>query len=334
MHLSIQDTKVLKGIALLLLLFHHLFYVNNGLFDDIQLNANHYLVNDLGKCAKLCVAIFVFLSGYGLCHNAEKHGIELKKYYWRRFTKLYLNFWFVFLIFVPISVCFFNYPLEQAYGEHVVFKLILDFFGVINCFGWFGYNPTWWFYSAIIVLYVSFPLLYRMVSTDKTMLAVFACVLIYFIPIGALTGVKSYFPSFLLGILYCRFNNSFKITVSPIFLLLVFFLFFLERLFVGDQLLYDAFLVLVGVTCYVNFGSGDSKIHKVLAFLGEHSMNIFLFHTFIFHFWFQEQLYSLRNPIAIYVALLGACLLISLALQLIKRLVHYDSLLNKIASVL
>ena len=29
------------------------------------------------------------------------------------------------------------------------------------CFGWYGYNATWWFYSCIIVLYLTFPWLYK-----------------------------------------------------------------------------------------------------------------------------------------------------------------------------
>jgi uncharacterized membrane protein len=64
--LRLEDTLVLKGIALLLLLSHHLFYKNNGVYDDILLWKDHYLVQEIGIMSKVCVAIFVFLSGYGL----------------------------------------------------------------------------------------------------------------------------------------------------------------------------------------------------------------------------------------------------------------------------
>lgn len=62
--LSLKDTNVLKGVALLLLLWHHLFYKENGLYDDLYI-AGHGLVNELSIVSKVCVAIFVFLSGYG-----------------------------------------------------------------------------------------------------------------------------------------------------------------------------------------------------------------------------------------------------------------------------
>lgn len=66
MQLSKTDTLVLKGVALLLLLSHHLFYKNPGLYNDITIIGNHQLVQTVGIVSKVCVSIFVFLSGYGL----------------------------------------------------------------------------------------------------------------------------------------------------------------------------------------------------------------------------------------------------------------------------
>ena len=113
LELSLKDTNILKGIALLLLLLHHLFFIQNGLYDDIHLYENHFLVNELGKFGKLCVAIFVFLSGYGLTIQTNKnHEFELREFYKRRFTKLYLNYWLIWIIFVPIGILFFHRTFE------------------------------------------------------------------------------------------------------------------------------------------------------------------------------------------------------------------------------
>ena len=35
--LTLRDTNIIKGIALILLLVHHLFYIDNGLYDDITI---------------------------------------------------------------------------------------------------------------------------------------------------------------------------------------------------------------------------------------------------------------------------------------------------------
>ncbi len=65
LELNIRESNSLKGIALILLLIHHLFYIQNGKFDDVYI-AGHGVVNTLGLLCKVCVAMFVFLSGYGL----------------------------------------------------------------------------------------------------------------------------------------------------------------------------------------------------------------------------------------------------------------------------
>lgn len=61
--LSLSQSLSLKGIALLALLAHHLFY-HSGKYLDIHLSGNIYLVNQIGLICKICVPLFVFLSGY------------------------------------------------------------------------------------------------------------------------------------------------------------------------------------------------------------------------------------------------------------------------------
>lgn len=65
-NLSLSDTNALKGIALILLLCHHLFYIQDGSYNDILVFGKYPLVQEFGLACKVCVAIFVFLSGYGL----------------------------------------------------------------------------------------------------------------------------------------------------------------------------------------------------------------------------------------------------------------------------
>lgn len=88
--LSIQDSNVLKGVALILLLWHHLFYVDNGMFSDINV-WGYGLTNQIGQLGKVCVALFVFLSGYGLVVSTDSSNFRLRLFYVKRYTKLYLN---------------------------------------------------------------------------------------------------------------------------------------------------------------------------------------------------------------------------------------------------
>ena len=64
-----NDTLIAKGIAIILMYLHHLFY-----FDDRIIEGNYYSsIGNLwgekieffaGSFGKLCVCIFIFLSGY------------------------------------------------------------------------------------------------------------------------------------------------------------------------------------------------------------------------------------------------------------------------------
>lgn len=331
-NLSLKDTNVLKGIGLLLLLCHHLFYVQKGLYDDIHLAGDHYLVQEIGIWCKLCVAIFVFLSGYGLTIGTTKtQGIkDVKRFYWHRFTKLLMNYWFIWLIFVPISVFIFGRTFSDAYESHLIPKFFLDFIGIINCFGWYGYNATWWFYSCIIVLYIAFPFLYKLMEKNLWLLIALA-VAIFFLPIHQTAGIRIYFPTFIMGMVYCRYNRSLNIT-PPIWLFLLFAVLAVERIIAKDTILFDALLATILIISYKSI-SLPNIISKPLEFCGKHSMNIFLFHTFIYYYWFQDFIYSSRNPIIIYVLLLAICLVISFVLEYIKKIIRFDKLVNYIDSL-
>lgn len=201
--LTQNDTYVIKGIAIILMLLHHLFYVRRELYDDFILYGNHGIVNEIGIFSKVCVAIFVFLSGYGLTvSNGNNKKISLKDFYAHRFVKLYMNYWLIWLLFVPLSVYCFGRTFDVVYGSHIIPKLVADLFGVINVFGLYGYNPTWWFYSAIIVLWLLYPLFLRLSKYPAFLLIL--GVVCYFSPVRMTIGISSYVLPFVVGILYAK----------------------------------------------------------------------------------------------------------------------------------
>lgn len=332
-YLSKRDTNILKGIALLLLLAHHLFYVQSGLYDDIHIAGDHYLVQDIGAWCKVCVAIFVFLSGYGLTVGAIKtQGItDVKSFYWHRFTKLLMNYWFIWLLFVPISVCVFGRTFTDAYQTYIIPKFLLDFFGIINCFGWYGYNATWWFYSCIIVLYLTFPWLYKLM--EKNLLILIASIVaFYFLPIPQIVSIRIYFACFVMGMILCRYKDSIQIIPPPILWILLFAILSVERFASRDVYLYDSILTLSLVMAYKSRPL-PSCIGNTLEFVGKHSMNIFLFHTFIKTFWFKDFVYMSHNPLIIFVEFLLVNLAISILMEQIKKIIKFDYFVSYIDSL-
>lgn len=205
--LSLNDSSVLKGIAILLMLCHHVFEPEKmDLYTDFKLS-NMPVLGTFALQGGVCVAIFVFLSGYGLM---AKYGFEekihIKSFYWQRFVKLMMNYWLVWLIFVPLSVFWLS---DRSFGwwystSQTTLMGILDFLGIAKWFGSFPYNPTWWFYSCIIGLYLLFPLLRWLMTRGKLLTLVLAVAL--FFPPGPLGVVRQYIPVFVCGMLYAMYT--------------------------------------------------------------------------------------------------------------------------------
>ncbi len=322
--LSKKDTNTLKGFALILLLIHHLFWKQNGLYDDIRLTDSFYLVNQIGILSKVCVTIFVFLSGYGLMAKAmTTDGIgDVKQFYLHRFKKLMINYWFIWFIFVPISYFVFDITFTKAYPDQTSYHLLADILGLHNLLfpGTLCYNPTWWFYSCIIVLYVLFPLFHYLMKRDALIVLILS-IAMSFLPIP-IPSIKFYVIAFVIGMWMAKQRNSphlFRLTWISIVLL---FFLCIERKYNAYPLMMDI-AITVSIVWTYQMITIPSTIKQVLGFIGKHSMNIFLFHTFIFSLWFKEFIYATRNPITIFTLLLGICLIISIALDYIKKYTIY-----------
>lgn len=333
--LTKTDTNVLKGIALLLLLCHHCFYPGEP-YDDIVLWGVP-LIGRLGSFSKICVAIFVFLSGYGLTlQTMSKGGIgNMFSFYRRRYVKLMINYWFIWLIFVPMGVFAFHRTFPLVYGEHYMFRAFWDFLGLHQAvFNEAGYNATWWFYSCIIVLYLTYPIIWRFRRLWFVTIP-FAIVFemaIFHIPFFGPSNVGPYFLSFVCGLSYAYVNpcilGGAKLS-EKIFLLLALAMVCEYRFHIGATYLWDAAIVIIGTFIY-SIVSIPKYLSEILSFLGKHSFNIFLFHTFILGYYFHDYIYWSRNPLLIYLTLLAVCILISMFIEWSKQYFHIYKLQNKL----
>src|SRR4051794_21728645 len=105
-------TAISKGLAIVLMVYHHLFAFPNRIanvdytpimvVNDLPLDQ---LIADFGK---LCVAIFLFLSGFGLYKSFEAKGIFTFQQGVKRIINFYKLYWIIFFIFIPIGLNYFN----------------------------------------------------------------------------------------------------------------------------------------------------------------------------------------------------------------------------------
>ncbi len=66
-----ENTKQVKGIAILLMLVHHLYTFADRIPYGLEIASQYYisgmeLTVIIGSFGKICVSIFMFLGGYGL----------------------------------------------------------------------------------------------------------------------------------------------------------------------------------------------------------------------------------------------------------------------------
>lgn len=332
--LSINDTNVLKGIALLLLLCHHCFYPGEP-YDDIIL-FGHPVVQNIGEFSKLCVAIFVFLSGYGLTiQTMAKGGIgNVLAFYRRRYVKLMINYWLIWLIFVPIGVFFFHRTFPLVYGEHYIFRAFWDFLGLyLVVFGQYGYNATWWFYSCIIVLYLFYPLIWRLRDFWFVLIpfAYVFPVITQFVPFIDHSLCQEYFLSFVCGMSLAYLDPKIKDVKlgGAILLTLVFFFVCIYRFYAIQPSRWDAAVVILGITLYCTIQI-PTRLLKGLSFFGKHSFNIFLFHSFILGYYLHDYIYWSRSPLLIFLTLLVVCTPISMLIEWIKDVSMINYLQNRL----
>ena len=92
--------------------------------------------------------------------------------------------------------------------------------------------------------------------------------------------------------------------------------------------MWDAAIVILGITLYGTIPI-PTRILKMLLFLGKHSFNFFLFHSFILGYYLHDYIYWSRNPLSIFATLLIVCVLISTGIEYFKDIIHIKRLLIK-----
>lgn len=154
---SKRDTAIIKGIGICLMLCHHLFTFPERLIDvgfiSVPFLNGMTLAGALGQFGKICVALFTLLSGYGTyisLHRAK----DDTRFVTRHLKNLYLAYWKVFLVVVPISLA-----VGSVHSENLAADMVYSFFALRLTF-----CNEWWFVVPFAVLVALSPLTRRLID--------------------------------------------------------------------------------------------------------------------------------------------------------------------------
>lgn len=184
-YMSKEYTNCLRGIFAILVVIHHL-YQYSGLFRD------SYIGTILQSFGVLSVAVFFFLSGYGLMFSSNKKNY-INQFFCKRFLPLYC-----FYVFLIVLYSLWTLLLEKE----------IPLSGMIQSFLFGGTIVTnGWYLQATFVMYLLYLFVFKVFESPKIKILFFGVgIFIYCIVCALLNlGVNWYqtIPCVVLGMIYC-----------------------------------------------------------------------------------------------------------------------------------
>lgn len=292
---------------------------------------------------KIGVTIFCLLSGYGLNESYKKNFLKYENNYRYKFaflrshlSKLWINYWVIFILFAGVGLSFGRVTIDDTWNGKKGF--IIDFFGlqdIVNDF-WMTktLNPTWWYMSTIIILYLLFLVIKKVMEYNIYFPVILGIVIQILAPFAAYKqaqyGFIFYFSSFVLGI-FCsekqvfkhiknyQFGNKWIIIIITVLVTGMTFLFRCYNKFWGDLPFALSFMFLFHLLIINTKNKVSEKLSDILAYIGKHSFNIFALHTFYIEIYGNNLIYGLKNPLLIYIVLLILTLFTSILLEKAKE---------------
>lgn len=349
--LTKNDSLRLKGLAVILMIFHHCFLERaryEGYVVVFSPFSEEFVVS-LSYYFKICVPIFAFISGYGLYLSAKNHiqnRKEVTQWVVSRLIKTMGGFWFVYILAFILTWVYADMP-QRIYGVNgnvcgMVYAL-LDFMGLASLFKTPTMNATWWYMGAAILFVVLVPVLLKFCEKLGYICTI---ILIIFIPrlldVGYLGSVNPYgfILAFLFGMMFAEFGLFKKMMTqrwmknryldkicqfwgwSWILVVSVVICDKVERYQIWE---FHYAVAPVIVICFCKkYIINVPVIQRILFVLGKYSMDIFLTHTFIRYTFFADFTYSFKYFWLIALVLLIISLGISVLLDIIKKWIQYD----------
>ena len=329
MEFSKRDTKIIKGVAICLMLYHHLFaypmkVVDGNVFISLCSFGETTLSTYIGQFGRICLPMFVFLSGYGSYLSSLRAG-GVEKLVFRQISGLYKSFWKVFFIFVPLSVLLFGIRPAPVQRE-----LIYNFLGLS-----YSFNKEWWFISPYVLLLILFPAVKRFVERKNAGMFVdlLAVVLlngfvVYVLPelikaeifvylresvfwehINVMLGLL---PGFMLGCIFAKYKllDEVKSRFGGRLLWCVAAIAGMGALFyihLYNYMFYDFINTAVFICCIVILlpSRPGQLLGRVFEVLGEESTFMWLTHSFYCYYWCQKLVFAPKYSILIFLWLLA-----------------------------
>lgn len=351
--LSKKDSLAIKGIAIVMMLWHHCFL--SGRFEAFTINFYPFSQSQIVNMAtffKICVSLFAFVSGYGLYLSYQRNTNKIDVWIKSRLIKLLSGYWFIVILSWIVCLMLDGRTISVYFGDKSVWlgvwNMAIEFLGLSNFTGQASFNGSWWYISAAVIFVILTPVIYKLIHLLGDFCAIALCLIIPRLMGGYFGGTHwiSFLLIFVLGMMFAK-NNIFKLweewrpgspnnSSKMLKFLLLFFMSVLGyKLYyhLPTNLYWDikyGFIPILIIIFAKEYILPLPIIGDLLVFLGKHSANIWLIHTFIRYYYCESFIYGLEYFGLIILVLLVSSLSLSIVIEFFKRLFQYEKAIQKL----
>lgn len=357
-----EHTMQMKGIAIIILLFHHCFLNAQrwatvpyeklattkgwGYYPISFAPFSSHTIQYLASFSKICVAMFVFMTGYGMwvSYESQKKKTTMSNYIKKRMVTLMTGFLIIFVVTEILAIPTGRFIEVYGHDFRSVVYMIIDALGLAKLLGTPLFCLTWWYMSLAIVLIMIFPFVHSIMEKYQWIVVVASIIVPRACGFGQSTDLFRYLLAYTLGMYFAQHDLLARIkekfmeqNVAGKLLFLIVSLIGLaviikcrQNAWIGWKYLdfWDGFAAMyVIVISYIYILNGK-WIVKGLGFLGKHSMNIFLIHSFYRDVFFHEFTYSFYYAWLDYIVLMAISLVTSIVLEWFKKLIRYEKFIE------
>ncbi|MBR0398801.1 MAG: acyltransferase [Eubacterium sp.] len=350
-----EDTQKVKGFAILLMIFHHLYYSPERYEGKTVIFSpfSEAAVNFVSKQSKICVAIFAFLSVYGMTLSYLKKNRELtftrretEELVLRRYIRMIGGFAFVLLVLVAAGFVVQPHRFFDIYGTNAVTLIyfLVDLSGLAELFQTPTYYHTFWYMSLAVIFIFLLPAalqLYRKFGA-AVLIAVSLLIAVMFPTIEGNNYAD--FPKYVCclagGIIaaernwigrICDWQPGGSRIMKPALETAVFLGLFCLRKYVSVvpvRFLCDGFIPVIVCALFAGYINKIPGISRLLDVFGKYSMTIFLIHNFIRRVWGYHFTYWFRYWWLIFLVLAVDSLIGAIVITWLKKLIRYQKLVD------
>lgn len=325
-----NKSNYIKGFAIVLMIIHHLFAFENRIenVEYISIIPNLYptIESRIGIFSRICVPIYLFISGYGLYYSYKnKDNVEYKSIL-NRIWNLLKVYWIILIIFLIIGL--------------VTNKRVFNFNEFINNMLTLSasYNGEWWFLNTYIIMLLLFPIIKKIIDTSSKNKLFFIPILTLSLEIicGKLLSYEAIYSTrilklvlqamayqlpFIMGCIIAKldiFNIFYKIFNKTIYNNIFIHIGIITIYFFIREMTTIMDFIMVPIIIYsLSIIIEKLKLDVIFTYLGKHSTNLWLIHSFFCYYYFQQLIFKPKFSLFILIWIIIICLITSNLINII-----------------